>query len=206
MVFPTKTYDSAGEYAHDYFSAYAQAAQTVDRHQIDEAAKVLAAAYESRGSVFACGNGGSASISNHFLCDHIKGVRTDTNLRPKVISLVANMEIITAIANDIDYADVFAYQLESLASQGDILVTVSSSGNSENIVRAMACAKSHGMTTIALTSFDGGRSREMADISLHVDTHNYGIAEDVHQSIMHALAQFLRMSHLETPFSPTLQF
>lgn len=205
-MFPTKTYASASAYADDYNAEYARAAETVNRRELDEAARILLAAYKSESTVFTCGNGGSSSISNHFVCDHLKGVRTGTNVRPRVHSLVANIEVITAIANDIAFANVFAYQLESLATPGDTLVTVSSSGDSENIVQAISWAKDHGLNTIAFTGMSGGRSRDIADISLHVDAFNYGIVEDVHQSIMHVLAQFLRLSHLDESFSPNLRF
>ena len=98
--------------------------------------------------VFGCGNGGSAAIANHLQCDHMKGVRTATSLSPRVTSLSVNVELVTAIANDLTYADVFAYQLQSQSRPGDALIAVSSSGRSANIVRAldwaavMACVRS----------------------------------------------------------------
>ncbi len=125
-------------------------------------------------------------------CDFLKGVQTDTDLRPRVVSLSSHIELITAIANDIAYRDVFVYQLRSLARPGDVLLTVSASGDSENIVQAVRWAKDHGVGTIALTGFGGGRSAKMADINLHVRAMNYGIVEDIHQSLMHILAQHLR--------------
>jgi phosphoheptose isomerase len=146
------------------------------------------------GWVYACGNGGSAAIANHLHCDFTKGVATDTPYRPRIISLSANIETITAIGNDISYADIFAYQLKQAGRAGDLLVTVSSSGDSENIVRAIETAKGQGMRTVALTGFSGGRSRAMADVSIHAPAGNYGVVEDLHQSIMHVLAQFIRQA------------
>lgn len=148
-------------------------------------------------TVFVCGNGGSAAISNHLHCDHVKGVQTDTDLRPRIVSLVSVMETMTAIANDISYDDVFLYQLRTHANTGDTLIVVSSSGNSENVVRAAQWAKDNNVNVIALTSFEGDRARGLADVSLHVIADNYGIAEDVHQSIMHILAQFIRLQHMD---------
>jgi phosphoheptose isomerase len=143
--------------------------------------------------VYSCGNGGSCAISNHLLCDFAKGIQTDTEFRPHVASLSANTELITAIANDMTYEEVFAYQLNTLAGPGDVLITISSSGDSPNIVRAIEVAKSRKMQTIAFTGFSGGRSARMADVNVHVPSDNYGVIEDLHQSVMHVLAQALRM-------------
>ncbi len=113
-------------------------------------------------------------------------------LLPRVASLASQVELITAIANDIAYDEVFAYQLRTMAAPGDILITISSSGNSENIVRAIDCARQNGVASIAMTGFSGGRSAKLADVVLHVAAENYGIVEDVHQSMMHCFAQYLR--------------
>jgi phosphoheptose isomerase len=206
MTFPDRRFADAGAYAAAYFEHLARAAASVDRARIQAAAAILEEAHRAGASVFACGNGGSAAIANHLACDHCKGVATDTKLRPRVHSLSANVEILTAIANDISYADVFAYQLRNLGRPGDVLVTVSASGDSENIVRASDVAKSGGMQVIALTGFKGGRAAKVADIDLHVDADNYGIAEDVHQGLMHILAQWLRMAHMDPALIPQRKF
>ena len=112
----------------------------------------------------------------------MKGVRTGTDLSPRVISLSTNVELLTAIANDIGYEDVFAYQLQSQAQPGDVLIAVSSSGRSPNIVHALTWARDHGLRTIALTGFGGGDARAMAEVAIHVDSANYGIVEDLHQA------------------------
>ena len=136
--------------------------------QLAEAAELLNDAYDRDASVFACGNGGSASIANHLQCDHVKGVRNGTDLTTRVFSLSTNIELFSAIANDHGYDTVFEYQLQSLARAGDVLVAVSSSGRSPNIVRALEWANAHGMHTIALTGFSGGAARELASASVHV--------------------------------------
>lgn len=130
------------------------------------------------------------------MCDFQKGIRTDTTLRPRVISLSSHLELVTAIANDISYDDVFAYQLASTGRAGDLLITVSSSGDSENVVRAAQWAKQNGIQILSLVGFSGGRSATIADVTIHVVAENYGIVEDVHQSVMHVFAQFLRQSHM----------
>ena len=143
-----------------------------------------------------CGNGGSAAIANHLLCDFQKGIQTDTAVKPRVVSLSSHPELITAIGNDIGFEDIFVFQLRTMARPGDVLMTISSSGNSENIVRCMKWAKDNGVPTIALVGFSGGRSGNMADVTIHVAAKNYGTVEDVHQSVMHLLAQYLRQSHM----------
>jgi D-sedoheptulose 7-phosphate isomerase len=194
MAFPDRK-DDAADFSNEYFSQLARSAASVDSTRIREAARLLDEAYVRGATVYTCGNGGSASISNHLVCDHVKGVQTDTQVVPRVISLASNMEILTAIANDIAYEDVFVYQLRSLARAGDVLVTISSSGNSENVVRAANWARGNGVAVIAMTGFSGGRTAALADVNLHVTGDNYGIVEDIHQSLMHILAQFLRQRH-----------
>jgi D-sedoheptulose 7-phosphate isomerase len=196
MTFPDQKFASAKTFTESYFDQLGKAAASVDGAKVDEAADILSAAYSRRATVFSCGNGGSAAISNHLHCDHMKGCQTDTNLKPRVVSLSSTIETITAIANDISYDDVFVYQLRSMAEPGDVLITISSSGNSENIVRTCAWAKENGVHVISLTGFDGGRSVELADVNLHVTGDNYGVIEDVHQSLMHILAQYVRLEHM----------
>ena len=149
--------------------------------------------------IFSCGNGGSAAIANHLVCDCLKGVRSGTSLRPKVHSLSTAVELITAITNDIAPEEMFAYQLSSMARADDVLIAISSSGRSANIVRALSEAKSLGLATIAMTGFSGGEAAKLADISLHVSAENYGLVEDIHQSLMHILTQYLRQAHLDRP-------
>ena len=149
------------------------------------------------GTVFSCGNGGSAAIANHLVCDHCKLVRTDTQLLSRNVSLSTTVEMITAIGNDLSYDEIFDYQLKSLAKPGDALITISSSGDSENIVRAATWAKENGIPVISMTGFSGGRSAGIADANLHVSADNYGVIEDVHQSLMHILAQYIRHEHMQ---------
>ncbi|MBT3793188.1 MAG: SIS domain-containing protein [Rhodospirillales bacterium] len=197
MTFPEKTYGSVEDYTSDYFDKCAQAARSVSGEALDKAMKILETAYLGGHWVYACGNGGSASIADHLTCDHGKCVRTDTPLMPRVMSLTANVAMLTAIANDISYEDVYVYQLQGIAQAGDVLVTISSSGDSENIVRALSWARDNGVHTIAMSGFDGGRSKDLADVALHVDGDNYGIIEDVHQGLMHALSQYIRQVHMD---------
>jgi phosphoheptose isomerase len=180
---------------NSYAADVVVALNTVDSIQLEKAYTVIHKAHSFRDSVFVCGNGGSAAISDHFMCDHSKGVCSDTAFKPKVFSLASNMSLITAIANDFKYEDVFSKQIEMFAKPQDVLVAVSSSGNSPNIINAINTAKQLGMNTIALVGFDGGEVSKLSDIVLHIKSNNYGVVEDCHQSLMHILAQHLRVSN-----------
>lgn len=194
--FPAAPYLSPASFLDAYAEEIARAGQTIDPEAFGCAAAILLDAYTRHARMFSCGNGGSASIANHMQCDHVKGVRTATDLTPQVLSLSTNVELLTAIANDMGYENVFVYQLQSQARPGDVLVAVSSSGRSPNIVQALAWARDNGLRTIAVTGFDGGAARAVAEVSVHVDCTNYGIVEDLHQAIMHALAQYIRQSRM----------
>jgi histidinol-phosphate phosphatase family protein len=206
LTFPQMRYDSAYLFAEHYSHELAQALATVDVAAFDRASKVLGDAYDRDAAVFVCGNGGSASIANHLQCDHIKGVRVGTDLHTRVTSLSTNVEILSAIANDIGYEAVFEYQLESMARPGDVLVAVSSSGSSPNVVRALRWAEEHGLQTIAMSGFGGGDARMVAGVSIHVDARNYGIVEDAHQACMHLLAQYVRQSRMAPDVVATTVF
>ncbi len=194
--FPATQYPLASAYFDTYADEIAQAAKSANGAALDRAAAILLEAYAGGRRVFSCGNGGSAAIANHLQCDHTKNVRASTDLAPRVQSLCANVELLTAIANDLAYDNIFAYQLQSLSEPGDVLIAVTSSGRSPNIVCALAWARDNGLKTIALTGFAGGDARKLADVTIHVEAANYGIVEDLHQAVMHALAQFIRQSRM----------
>ena len=197
--FPDRVHDTGGAYAKRYFELLADAYKTVDAGAVTAAGQLLVDGAKAGRTIFSCGNGGSAAISNHLVCDCLKGVRSNTFLRPKVHSLSATVELVTAIVNDIGIEQMFSFQLESLASSGDVLVAISSSGASPNIISALKAAREMGMKTIAMTGFSGGAASELADVSLYVKAENYGIVEDTHQSLMHILAQYMRQSNMDQP-------
>jgi len=197
--FPSQRYGDAGAYAAAYFDLITQGAARIDYDKLAQAGVLLAERAAARRTIFSCGNGGSAAIANHLVCDCLKGIRTGTALKPKVQSLSATIELMTAIVNDIGPDEMFSFQLESLGEPGDVLIAISSSGASPNIIRALQWAKDNGLSTIAMTGFSGGEAAKLADISLHVPMENYGVIEDMHQSFMHILAQYLRHSHLTDP-------
>lgn len=169
------------------------AVATVDEVALDEFVAAIAAGIADDSRVWVLGNGGSAAISDHFATDLAK-VNIDTGLSIFPVSLCSNGPILTALANDYGYADSFAHQVRAFVRPGDVLVAVSSSGNSENIIRAVQQAKDNGATVVGLSGFDGGRLAKEADISVHVRTEigDYATAEDSHSVICHAVSLELR--------------
>jgi phosphoheptose isomerase len=206
VKFPIGPYVSAASYFDAYAEELSRAAKSIEPASLERGAVILTEAYLRGARLFSCGNGGSASIANHMQCDHVKGIRTATDLRPQVLSLSTNVELLTAIANDTGYENTFVYQLQSQSVSGDVLVAISSSGRSDNIVRALTWARKAGLRTIAITGFGGGAARSVAEVCIHVDCTNYGIVEDLHQAIMHALAQFIRQSRMSADAVSTTVF
>lgn len=197
--FPNRPFPDAAAFGRAYFDEIAKAAAGIDFDGLSAAGDILLEASRSRAHIFSCGNGGSAAIANHLACDCMKGVQAGTALQPRVHSLSSNIELISAIVNDISVEEMFAYQLRTLGQAGDVLVAISSSGNSPNILKAIETARGLGVKTIAFTGFDGGGASRAADVSIHVPAANYGVAEDAHQSLMHILAQYVRHRSLSDP-------
>ena len=204
-AFPIHPYDDAGVFGVEYSDELHAALQTIDPSRLHAAAALLNDAHDREATVFSCGNGGSASIANHLQCDHVKCVGQGTDLRTRVFSLSTNVELFSAIANDNGYEHVFEHQLASVARPGDLLIAVSSSGRSPNIVRALEWASANGLQSIALT----GLRRALAWPGGRVDprkSSNYGIVEDAHQVCMHLLAQYVRQSRMTAEAVATSTF
>lgn len=141
--------------------------------------------------IFIAGNGGSAAIANHAVSDFSFSSRKylgDDFTRFKVLSLSRNIEYISAIANDMHYKDIYSEQLKQLAKENDILILISSSGNSPNIINALEVAKKKGLIVIGVSGFDGGRLLQMADLSAHVSVNSYEMTENMHVQFMHFLS------------------
>ena len=149
--------------------------------------------------IFVCGNGGSASVANHFLCDFNKGIKLSSNnkLKPKVVSLSDNMETILAVANDISFNKIFSFQLDNHFSKGDIVILLSCSGSSPNIIDALNYCKKNKIFTITLTGFAKKNIQKKADINLDLGIKNYGVSEDFFQIIMHMLSQSIRLKFIK---------
>jgi len=155
---------------------------------------LLLEARQSSRRVYVMGNGGSASTAAHVVCDFQKSATIPGQAPLRAIALTENTALMTAWANDSTYADVFAGQIMALAEAGDIVLAISASGNSPNIVAGLAAATQKGAHTIALVGFDGGAAGRMADISVHVPCHDYGLVEDVHSALGHAMTAAIRQA------------
>lgn len=148
----------------------------------------LVAARDKGATVFVCGNGGSAATASHFATDLGKGASYGKDQRFKVISLTDSTPTITAYANDIGYEVVFSEQLRGLGKPGDVLVTISGSGSSANVLRAIEAARDMDIDVVSLTGFSGGQSGPMADIHINVPSEHMGRIEDIHMAICHMVA------------------
>lgn len=137
--------------------------------------------------IFICGNGGSASTASHFECDFNKGISYDQKVKYDFECLSDNVPMMMAIANDIGYDDIFVVPLKNKLKSGDIVIGISGSGNSENVVRAITYGNEIGAETIALVGYDGGRLKEIAKYFIHVNVDNMQIVEDVHLIINHMM-------------------
>lgn len=182
---------SIAAYRAGYADALHAALASIDAAALERACALIEDAADRGSHILAIGNGGSAAIADHLCCDWTKG--THVPHRPAIDSrsLVSNVALYSAIANDFGFEHVFARQIEMTGKAGDVLVAISSSGNSANILAASEAARARGIPVIGLTGFDGGRLRATADVALHADAANYGIVEDCHQSLIHILAQFI---------------
>jgi D-sedoheptulose 7-phosphate isomerase len=174
-----------------YTNALSTALLSIDWHQLNLAIAEIENVRMRRARLWVAGNGGSAAIADHLLCDWVKGTFTPSQMPIHVHSLVSDTALLTACANDFGYDASFSRQIEMQAQPGDVLICISSSGNSANILAALRKASSMSMKTIALTGFGGGELMRLADISLHVAAHNYGVVEDCHQILMHNIAQYI---------------
>jgi len=179
-------------YARGYLSYLAEVLGKLDERAVAAFIETLVQARERGAQIFFIGNGGSAATASHFANDVAIGCRSWD--RPfRAVSLTDNVPVMTAIANDYGYEHIFTLQLKTSLRPGDVVVAISASGNSPNVVNALEWAKEHGATTVALTGFDGGKLRQIADIGVHVETAKgeYGPVEDVHMVLDHLVGSYL---------------
>jgi len=179
-------------FAGGYLKYLQQLLGKVDPGEVAGFIRVLLAARERGATVFFIGNGGSASTASHFANDLAIG--TNDYEKPfRVLSLTDNAAILTAIGNDHGYEEIFVRQLKVLGKNGDVVVAISASGNSPNLVKAFEHASAAGIHTLAITAFDGGRLKQMADSGVHIPTgpKEYGPAEDVHMILDHLVGAYL---------------
>jgi phosphoheptose isomerase len=149
-------------------------------------------AYHRGSTIFICGNGGSWGTGNHMVNDLAKGPAVEGNQRLRVIGRGDNTSLLTAYANDCGYETVFVEPMKSLWKKGDILIAISASGNSPNVVKAVEYARANGGQVIGLVGFSGGKLKELSNFPIHFKSHNYGSVEDAQLMFSHLSSQFLR--------------
>lgn len=159
----------------------------LDVDQIDAALNLLDETRLKKGRIYICGNGGSAATASHYQNDFNKGVSEHIEVPFRFYCLNDNVATIMAIANDIGYEEVFRFQLRGNLDPNDILIAISGSGNSLNIINAVEYAKAKGNKVIGMTGYSGGKLKELADISLHVPVNSMQITEDIHMAFDHLM-------------------
>ena len=166
--------------------------QALDLGAIDKIAKAIERAEKDGKQVFVMGNGGSAATASHIATDWSKTAERKGKPLIRCMSLNDNLPFMTAIANDLGYDEVFVRQLENLLNRNDVVVIISGSGNSPNVIKAAKFAKKRGAVTIGMTGFAGGKLRKLVDICLHIDSDQYGVIEDLHMAAGSILAFYLK--------------
>lgn len=179
------------DFISDYYNRYIQALNDFDRSQLDGVLEIFLEVADKKGTLWVAGNGGSAAISDHTVCDATKLCHTPGFPTVKSISLTSNTAMLTALGNDISYDAVFSKQLEFYLGDNDAVLLVSSSGNSPNVVAACEYANARNIPTLAFTGFKGGKLKDLAKHCVWIPVENYGMTEDAHQSLMHVTTQYI---------------
>jgi D-sedoheptulose 7-phosphate isomerase len=174
-----------------YFSEVQTLIDKTPFAQVEAVVEALMQANQSGQTVFICGNGGSAATATHFGCDLSKRPLVEGQPRFRVIALTDNNSLITAIANDMSYEAVFSEQIKSLGRKDDLLIGISGSGNSKNVLNAVSASKELGIKTVGFSGYDGGKLAPMVDISVHIPSFNMAMVEDVHLMLEHAICEKL---------------
>jgi D-sedoheptulose 7-phosphate isomerase len=167
-----------------------QAIETIDLEKVNQAIQVLIRARDEDRHIFVCGNGGSASTASHFVCDMVKGASFNREKRFRIMALTDSLPTITAYSNDVCYECVFVEQLKNFAEPGDVLMAISGSGNSPNVLRAVEYANEIGCRTIALSGRNGGKLGPLAQLNIQASNPHMGRIEDVHMIVMHMICYY----------------
>jgi phosphoheptose isomerase len=189
---------SIDSYKIGYAGALQSALLQVSSDQIAKLCSEINKAADNGRQILVAGNGGSAAIAEHLCCDWTKGTMCQGYPVISSRSLTANSSVYSAIANDYGFESVFDTQIDFFGREGDLLIAISSSGKSANILNAVTRAKERGMFVAGFSGFSGGPLKALADASIHVPVDNYGIVEDTHQAVMHIVAQYLARSRDKT--------
>lgn len=192
-----KTTENKFKYLINYKRNQLELVKKINKENFNSIINLVEKTIKSKKNIFVCGNGGSASNANHLCCDVFKRISQNTKLKPKVISLCNNIELITAISNDIKYEKIFSFQHNSLSQKGDIIIIFTVSGNSKNLIEVAKSAISKKNKIISFTGKNGGAIKKMSNMNINIDNSNYGIVEDIHQSLMHSISQIIRIKNIK---------
>lgn len=177
-------------FPENYKANLYHAIDAIDLGRVSEAIQTLRLARDAGRTIFVCGNGGSAATASHFVCDILKGASFNRDARFRIMALNDSLPTLTAYANDVTYDCVFVEQLKNFAQAGDVVIAISGSGNSPNVLRAIEYANSLGCRTIGLTGRDGGQLGPMSQINIHVANMHMGRIEDAHMIVMHMIGYY----------------
>lgn len=176
-----------------YFDDLSRVLSRLRIEEINAAMNVICEAYQGGHCIYVFGNGGSAATASHLANDFNKGISQELEKKFRVYCLNDNIATVMAIANDMDYSDVFIEQLRNRLGRGDIVIAISGSGNSKNIVKAAEYAKACGCGVVGMSGYDGGRLKQIADYHMHVDVKDMQVVEDVHLIFNHMMMRIFCM-------------
>jgi D-sedoheptulose 7-phosphate isomerase len=191
----------ANTFPISYKAAVLNAIDAIDLKKVGQAIEIFRLAREEGRRIFVCGNGGSASTASHFVCDMVKGASYGKEARFRIMALTDSLPTITAYSNDVGYECVFVEQLKNFAEPGDVVMAISGSGNSPNVLRAVEYGNSLGCRTIALTGRNGGALGPMAELNLQVSEPHMGRIEDAHMIALHMICYYFMEEEGRTPGS-----
>jgi D-sedoheptulose 7-phosphate isomerase len=176
---------------NEYFTRISETLSLIDTDAIEKLADLLLKAREEEKTIFIFGNGGSGATASHVTGDFLKGISYQMEKRFRVQCLNDNVSGMMAISNDLSYQEIFIEQLKAFLRKDDVVIGISGSGNSMNVVKALEYANLKGATTVALCGYKGGKIKEIADLVIHAPIHDMEVTEDIHIIVFHALKQML---------------
>ena len=174
-----------------YFNRVSETLNHMDTDAITKLVKLLLKARENENTIFIFGNGGSGATASHVTGDFLKGISYGLDKRFRVQCLNDNISGMMAISNDLSYEEIFIEQLKGFLKEDDVVIGISGSGNSANVVKAMEYARSHGAHTVAFCGYKGGKIKDIAEIVIHAPIHDMEITEDIHIIVFHAIKQVM---------------
>lgn len=178
------------DYAADiktYLNKDIEVLQKLDIAELNDALAAIAEAWQRNANIYTMGNGGSAATASHMVCDFNKGISDGKSKRFRLQCLSDNIPTLMAISNDIGYEDIFLHQLQGILTKNDLIIAISGSGNSANVIKAVEYAKEEGCKVVGVTGYDGGKLRKLADYSMHVPADDMQVAEDLHMVFDHMM-------------------